>query len=109
MDAVRRLDAVKIIRAIASNPERLIIFREPHATKRLREYQLNAVDVRFALKGCSVVAAESHGEELRHTCSGRTRAGEAIEVPVAICGEPPSDLWLEVVTVIPRSRGGWFS
>ena len=107
MDAVRQGDAVRIIRSIARDPEKLIQFRVPHAVKRLREHQLNAADIRFALRGCAVVASEFHGEELRHTCSGRTREGEVVEVPVAICGEPPSDRWLEVVTVIVRSQGGW--
>lgn len=44
--------------------------------------QLNAVDVRHALKACAVVRRELHGAEWRATCQGRTRLGEPIEAAV---------------------------
>ena len=55
-----------------------------HSRKEMTNDQLNAVDVREALKACTVVRRELHGLDWRATCQGRTRLGEWIEVVVKV-------------------------
>ncbi len=65
--------------------------------------QLNAVDVRQALKGCTVVRRELHGLDWRATCQGRTRLGELIEVVVKVI-DPKIQVAAEIPEVMVQAR-----
>jgi hypothetical protein len=65
---------------VRSNGEVIFSF---HARSEIAPDQLNAVDVRDALKACAVVRRELHGTDWRATCQGRTLS-EPIEVAVKV-------------------------
>lgn|SRR5208337_606845 len=68
-----------------------------HAREEMMRDHITATDVRFALKGCSVVRYELHGmDDWRATCRGRTRQGDLIEVSTRIFEEENR---LQAVTV----------
>jgi predicted deacylase len=56
----------------------------PHARREMAKDQVNAAQVRRALKGCAVIRNESHGLSWRATCQSRTPEGGVIEVVVEI-------------------------
>ena len=85
--------ASKIRRMIADGAELIYI---PHARKEMTADQINAADVRFALKGCSAVRFESHGQAWRVTCRGRSREGYLIEIVARVFEK---DQRIQIVTV----------
>jgi hypothetical protein len=76
-------EAARIIREIARDGGRINIIK--HARDEMSNDQVNALDVRHALRGCSVIRAEMHGYDWRYTCLGLTRDEERIGIAVKIC------------------------
>ena len=90
-------DAATIIRSLAASGAR--IWFSKHARDEMRKDELNEVDVREGLVGCSVVRCELHGMEWRFTCRSRSRLGAIFEAPVEIVPDGEGEA-LRVVSVM---------